>query len=567
MERAVIRVKEGWWEFRDPTEVLVATCIEEVLPQLEQAAASGSYAVGYVAYEAAGAFDPALITHTAEDLPYLYFALFDAPILHEVLPPSDYSWQISSLKAQEDESDFIAHIAAIKEQIAQGATYQVNYTYPLKGEFEGDAYALFTSLMEAQEAPHAAYIQTEAWSILSASLELFFTLEDEQLTSRPMKGTAARGMYEKLDLEQAAVLSSSEKNRAENIMIVDMIRNDMGRIAQPGTVQTTQTYALERYKTLWQMTSTIQSQVSCGVVDVFRALFPCASITGAPKVKTMEIINRLERQPRSVYTGSVGYMTPQGDAAFNVAIRTAIIQQANRSITYGVGSGIVWDSDPILEYAETQIKASLLTTPEPPFSLLESLLWTPQDRCALQEMHMARMARSAAYFDINFDQAQAQAFIDQVTGEGPLKVRLLLHQTGQLDLESAPLRPLSDAAGLRIKLASEPVNRADRFLYHKTTHRHVYAAAEAERIDCDEVILWNARGEITEGTIFNVVIEHEGRWITPPVSCGLLGGVAREKAIQEGRVEEAVIPRELFLQAERIKLINSVRGWCDAVLI
>lgn len=567
MERAIIRVKEAWWEFTDPTEVLAASCIEEVLPQLQKAAESGSYAVGYVAYEAAGAFDPALKTHASEDLPYLYFALFDAPKIHEALPPSDQAWQIESLAALQDESNFITNITKIKEHIAQGATYQVNYTYPLKGRFKGEAYALFTSLIEAQEAPHAAYIQTKDWSIVSASLELFFTLEEGVLTSRPMKGTAARGMYEALDQKQAATLGASEKNRAENIMIVDMIRNDMGRIAQPGTVQTTQTYALERYATLWQMTSTIQSRVSCGVVDVFRALFPCASITGAPKVKTMEIIHALEQQPRSVYTGSVGYMTPQGDAAFNVAIRTALIQQANSALTYGVGSGIVWDSEPILEYAETQIKASLLTTPEPSFSVLESLLWTPSDACALQEMHMARMAQSAAYFDIHFDHKKAQRLIAEVSGDVPLKVRLLLHKNGQLEVESAPLRSRSSASVLQVKLAQEPVNSADRFLYHKTTYRQVYAAAEAERVDCDEVILWNRKGEVTEGTIFNVAIEHEGRWITPPISCGLLGGVGRQLALQEGRLQEAVITRELFLKAERIKLINSVRGWCDAVVI
>jgi para-aminobenzoate synthetase/4-amino-4-deoxychorismate lyase len=565
MERAVIRVDEAWWEFTDPTEVLVATCIEEVLPQLQQAAASGCYAVGYVAYEAAGAFDAALKTHASKDLPCLYFALFDAPIIHEVLPPSDQSWQIASLEAQQDESTFMTDIAAIKEQIAQGATYQVNYTYPLKGKFKGDSYALFTSLMEAQDAPHAAYIQTQDWSIVSASLELFFTLKGGMLTSRPMKGTAARGMYETLDLKQAAALGASEKNRAENIMIVDMIRNDMGRIAEPGTVQTIETYALERYATLWQMTSTIQSRVSCGVVDVFRALFPCASITGAPKVKTMELIHALERQPRSVYTGSVGYITPQGDASFNVAIRTALIQQANASLTYGVGSGIIWDSDPILEYAETQIKATLLTTPEPSFSLLESFLWVPQEGCMLEEMHMERMARSAAYFDIDFNQTEAHGLLDQVTGELPLKVRLLLHKNGKLDVESAPLRSLSSASVLQVKLAGEPVNPADRFLYHKTTHRQVYAAAEAERVDCDEVILWNLRGEVTEGTIFNVAVEREGVWVTPPVASGLLGGVMRAKLLEQGALVEGVISVEELQNASSVRLFNSVRGICDAV--
>jgi para-aminobenzoate synthetase/4-amino-4-deoxychorismate lyase len=279
----------------------------------------------------------------------------------------------------------------------------------------------------------------------------------------------------------------------------------------------------------------------------------------------MELIHALERQPRSVYTGSVGYITPQGDASFNVAIRTALIQQANASLTYGVGSGIIWDSDPILEYAETQIKATLLTTPEPSFSLLESFLWVPQEGCVLEEMHMERMARSAAYFDIDFNQTEAHGLLDQVTGELPLKVRLLLHKNGKLDVESAPLRSLSSASVLQVKLAGEPVNPADRFLYHKTTHRQVYAAAEAERVDCDEVILWNLRGEVTEGTIFNVAVEREGVWVTPPVVSGLLGGVMRAKLLEQGALVEGVISVEELQNASSVRLFNSVRGICDAV--
>ena len=568
MVRAVIRAEEQWWEFTDPIEILCAHSLEEVEPQLRRAAAAGYYAVGYVAYEAAAAFDSALCTHPQGEWPLLYFALFKTPKKYDQLPPCERTeWQVEGLCPRHSETDFLDDIAKIKAQIAQGATYQVNYTYPLEGRFKGDAYALFTTLMEAQDAPYAAYIQTEAWSIISVSLELFFRLEGDRLISRPMKGTAARGPNDAEDRQQAEALQASEKNRAENIMIVDMIRNDMGRIAQAGSVKTTQTYALERYASLWQMTSTIQSRVVGGVEAVFRALFPCASITGAPKVKTMEIITQLERAPRSVYTGSVGYITPKGDATFNVAIRTALIDHRRDTITYGVGSGIVWDSDPLLEYAETQMKATLLTTPTPSFAILESVRWSPEEGMSLANLHLDRMARSASYFDYPFDRAQARALLAQVEGEQALKVRLLLERSGRLHVASAPLEPLSDRAVLEVKLARDPVDPADRFLYHKTTHRQVYAAAEAERNPCDEVILWNSAGEITEGTIFNVAIADQGSWITPPLSCGLLGGVARELALREGTLKEAVISRGMFENAAHIKLFNSVRGWYDAVLI
>ena len=562
---AIVKEDEQWLRFSEPLEILQTACLDEVIPLLERAVKADCYVAGWLSYEVAGAFDEALKTGPAGTVPLMAIGLFKSVERLAILPEAVGEGSLSGLVASVDERAFESAIHSIKEQIAAGATYQVNYSYRLEGEFMGNAYGFFRSLVTGQNAAYAAYVELDNWAVCSASPELFFRLKEGVLESRPMKGTARRGRTPMEDEALADGLRHSEKNRAENIMIVDMIRNDLGRVAETGSVKTVETFALERYPTVWQMTSTVRGVVKGSVLDIFRALFPCASITGAPKVKTMELIESLETEPRGVYTGSVGYWGPNGDGQFNVAIRTAVIDMMHGRLTYGVGGGIVWDSDAMSEYAETLAKAEVLLGERPDFDLLETVLWTPEAGVYLLVRHVERLIASAEFFGRSVDQDALTQLLGSLKGSEPLRVRLLLDEQGLLRMEQKPLQALNEGGPLRVQLASEPIDRGDRWLYHKTTHRAVYAAAEAERVDCEEVILWNREGEVTEGTIFNLAVERQGKWVTPPVTSGLLGGVMRAELLASGAMVEGIILVEELREAGCFRLFNSVRGVRDAI--
>lgn len=573
-QRVVLRdVNAGrWLSFRRPRSVVAAWRIGDVLPALEQVQdavdSGGLYAAGFIAYEAAAAFDSALATlPPCTTLPLLWFGLFEQPDAAVLAPPDaigaglDLAWA-----ADVAEADYTDAIDRIKRYIERGHTYQVNFTYRLRSRFAGDPWQLFLRLAAGKgAAPCAAFVSTPQFAVCSASPELFFTLNGDELLSRPMKGTAARGLT--LDQDQAAVaaLTASEKERAENLMIVDMIRNDMGRVALPGTVRVPRLFTVEKYPTVWQTTSTVTARVRAGIGDILRALFPCASITGAPKVRTMQIIAELETTPRGVYTGMVGFLAPGRRAQFNVAIRTVTIDRARGQAEYGVGGGIVWDSEARREADECRAKAKILSHSPPRFSLLESILWTPGDGYVLLPEHLARLARSARYFDFSCDLHVVRTELDRLEARLSAqrqhrKVRLLLGDDGRISLEAVPLVPQSAAAPPLACLARTPIDPKDRFLYHKTTNRQVYERAKAECPEADEVILWNDRGEVTEGCIANVVAELNGQRCTPPVECGLLPGVCRESLLRKGWMTERVIRTEELTEASRLYLINSVRG-------
>jgi para-aminobenzoate synthetase/4-amino-4-deoxychorismate lyase len=543
--------------------------VDEVLPMLREAETSGMYAAGFVAYEAAPAFDPALMTQDAAGFPLLCLGLFHAPeVLDGVEESPAAAYTVGHLTPSVSKAEFVQAIAGIKERIAEGATYQVNYTYRLNGSFSGDTRAFFHALVNGQKSDYAAYVETDEHAVCSVSPELFIHCSDGRIVSRPMKGTARRGRTFAEDWEQAETLQRSEKDRAENIMIVDMIRNDIGRIAEPGSVETLSRYDVEKYPTVWQMTSTVAGRSSAGIAEIFRALFPCASITGAPKPKTMEIIRGLETTPRRIYTGGIGFMTPQGTASFNVAIRTALIDRLSGTLEYGVGGGIVWDSDADAEYEETLTKARVLTEPRPVFQLLETMLWEPASGLFLLNEHLQRIGKSAAYFDVPVDSfAIREELVRQAAhfGPEPQRIRLLVSQNGAFEVESTPLLAAGRTAPLKIRLAAKPVDSQNVFLFHKTTHRDVYERAKAGIAGCDEVLLWNERHEVTEGCISNVVIRRGTRLITPPVECGLLAGTFREHLLRTGSVEEGVILVEELRAAEEVFLVNSVRKWQKAV--
>lgn len=562
-----------WLRFHSPAEVVVAHRTEEVLPclrQIEKAVDErGQHAAGWISYEAAPAFDAALTVRPSGSLPLLWFGLFPAPEPMELPNAPDLSFR--NWRSSVSPADYEIAFDSIQRHIHEGHTYQVNFSYRLLHDaFDQDPWRTFLFLAHAQRAVYGAYLATDAWRICSASPELFFRLDGTKLESRPMKGTAPRGRSSAQDRSHAEGLLACEKNRAENLMIVDMVRHDMGRICTPGSILADPVCALEKYPTVWQMTSTVRGETYAPISEIFRALFPAASITGAPKKRTMEIIAELETSPRQIYTGTVGFLSPGRRAQFNVAIRTLLIDQARSLGEYGVGGGIVWDSDRAAEQAECRTKARILSTPpRPPFSLLETMLWTPEDGIRLLELHLARMRDSASYFDYAFPAEHIREQIeDGVRGLPPTphRLRLLLAERGQPTLQTLPLTKLTSAPFVRLALARRPVDSANVFLFHKTTHRRVYEEAKADFPLHDDVILFNENGDVTESTIATVVVEIDGVLCTPPVECGLLPGTARAEFLARGLLREQRIPLSVLRAAPRLFTLNSVRGLLPAAL-
>jgi para-aminobenzoate synthetase/4-amino-4-deoxychorismate lyase len=464
--------------------------------------------------------------------------------------------------------EYARALCAIHEAIGAGEVYQVNYTFRLRAPYEGDLLPLFWQLYERQPVPYAAYLDTGAHAIASLSPELFFALDGERITTRPMKGTAPRGLTRADDLQHAERLTRCPKNRAENLMIVDMARNDLGRIARIGSVRVPRLFEAERYATLWQMTSTVVACTDAPLPEIFRALFPAASITGAPKIRATHVIHALERAPRGVYTGAIGVVLPDRHAQFNVAIRTLHYDKVAAQLTFGVGSGIVWDSEQVAEYEECLAKAQVLLAPRPEFELLETLLWRRGRGYFLLEAHLKRLRDSADYFGfaVDADAVRHQLLTVAERFTAPrYRVRLRVNRYGEAQVEHASLAP--ERRVWRVALAHEPVDPREVFLYHKTTHRQVYERARAARPDCDDVILWNTRGEITESTLANVVVRMDGRYYTPPVECGLLAGVYREHLLQRGLLRERVLTPDDLRRAEAVYLINSVRGRIRAEVV
>ncbi|NIA14805.1 MAG: aminodeoxychorismate synthase component I [Nitrospiraceae bacterium] len=548
-----------------PVEVLCAQNLAEVAPclhRIEKAVEQGLYAAGYLSYEAAPAVNPLLTTHDTGDFPPLWFGIYRAM---ETAPPrraQPPAFTIEPWEAEVGEKTYIEAVAQVRELIAAGDTYQVNYTFPMHASFSGDPVNWFHHLCRAQRADHAAYVDTGRFKILSASPELFFRLDGHTLETKPMKGTRPRGLWPEADGQAREDLTRSEKDRAENVMIVDLLRNDMGRISDIGSVTVERLFDVERYETVWQMTSTIRSKTSAPPTQLLRALFPSGSVTGAPKVRTMQIIRQIEPHPRGVYCGAIGWFGPDRQAQFNVPIRTVTIDEETARARYHIGSGITWGSAADAEYAECYDKAAVLTCRRPEFELLESLLHDSGGYWLLDE-HLQRLADSAAHFGYRIDVDEVRDALLELArsfGSAPLKVRLLAGESGSFRLESAPA---TTAVPVRVGFARTPVDESDVFLYHKTTHRGVYAKAKASRPDCGDVLLWNRRGEVTESTTANVVFEIGGRLVTPPVKCGLLAGTMRRRLLAEGTIHEQVVTKADMTRAASIRLINSVRKWID----
>jgi para-aminobenzoate synthetase/4-amino-4-deoxychorismate lyase len=555
-----------WLLFTQPRKVVQATKPQDVLAALDEvrhAVEAGGYAAGYVGYEAAGGLDPAMQTRLpTPGLPLLWFGIYESYTPIAQLPACEAGdlftepWQPSITQSQYNEA-----IAAIKQRIRDGDTYQVNFTLRLHNRFAGDPWKLFLRLQGAQQAHYGAYVRLGRHSICSASPELFFALDEGKVTCKPMKGTVKRGLTNAEDEQRSAWLHHSEKNRAENVMIVDMIRNDLGMVADVGSVEVEELFTVEKYPTVHQMTSTVVARTSCDALDILARMFPCASITGAPKVKTMEIIAGLESMPRGIYTGSIGYVAPQGRSQFNVAIRTVVVDSDTQTAEYGVGGGIVWDSEAADEYAECQTKAAILVRPPQTFDLLETMLWDPVDGIFLLDAHVRRLVDSAEYFGI---EVSAQSLLESLRSYTPAQpglrqvLRVTWSRSAGLRIEEHEIKPVK---GGRVDLAAQARPGVVPNLFHKTTEREFYAGIKASQPGLQDVVLWTEHGEVSESTIANVVVRIGDEWVTPMASVGLLPGVFRAHLLATGVVREGVVSKGDFLTADDVYLVNSVRGW------
>ena len=564
-----------------------------VLLEMQAALARGLYAVPVLTYEL-GAHLLGIHARPA-DTPLAQVLLFER--CERMTAEQAASWVatragtgpdtalagIAGVQANIDEAQFVDAIGRIRDYIAAGDTYQVNYTYRLRFDAFGSIFALYQRLRARQPVPYGALVGLpDGGALLSFSPELFVRHEAGTLLARPMKGTAPGSDDPDTDARRAAELALDPKNRAENLMIVDLLRNDLGRVAQTGSVAVPKLFEVTRFGAVLQMTSTVRAQLrpGAGLAEVLEALYPCGSITGAPKRRTMEIIDELEPDARGVYTGAIGWFDPPasgqtiGDFCLSVPIRTLALgpgEQLRRG-ELGVGAGIVFDSDAQAEYAECRLKARFLTGLRNDFEIFETIKASWEDGPRHLDAHLARIAASCAYFGRSFDTAAARALVVDtclaLPHAGLHRLRLASGADGTLSITAAPLAPLRDP--VRVVLAGTPVESSDIFLRHKTSVRQRYDAAwrAAEAQGAFDALFFNERGELTEGGRSNVFVRVDGRWYTPPLSCGLLPGVTRAVilAAPAWKASERVITRAMLERAEGIMVCNALRGPLLAVL-
>ena len=555
------------YTFTQPIKELKTRDLAEVvdlLAQVESYQEQGYYVVGYVSYEAAPAFEEKLAAHKAPLLGeyLLYFTVHDrvetSPIpltYEEVDLPS--KWQEGTSAENYEKA-----IAQIHHHLRQGDTYQVNYTVQLKQDLSANPFSIYNRMVVEQEAGYNAYVEHDEMAVISMSPELFFEQNDRELTTRPMKGTTQRGVTDQEDLAQASWLEQDPKNRSENMMIVDLLRNDMNRISEVGSEHVERLCQVEQYSTVWQMTSTIKSQLRSDVdlIEIFRSLFPCGSITGAPKIATMEIIRDLEPQPRGVYCGTIGLLLPNGRRIFNVAIRTIQLHQGKA--IYGVGGGITWDSTWESEYREVHQKAAVLYRKQARFKLITTGKIS-QKSLLFEDQHLERLTKASRYFAYPFDPEELRQKIElecqACDSHQDYRLRISLSKSGEMKLSRQILTPLSPSF-CKAKLCLQEADLKQAFTYFKTTHRPHLSLGK------QEIIYHNATGELLETSIGNLVLKIAGKLYTPPTSLGILPGIYRQHLLETGQVEEKVLTLKDLAQAEDIYGCNAVRGMYELLL-
>ncbi|MFW2365239.1 MAG: aminodeoxychorismate synthase component I [Desulforhopalus sp.] len=589
--------------FTDPVDWLVCTAEDsaiDFLDECEKRRREGAYLAGWFAYEFGYLLEPTFshfcqkLLHLSPDpKPLAMLGVFDKPIIFDHstnLFSDNRSWpqtaqtdtlshKIRNIQTNIDHKEYISAIQRIKEYIAAGHTYQVNYTMKLKFDFSGSLADLYRTLRRNQSVSYGAWIRHDNQDIISLSPELFYRVDGERITVRPMKGTMARGRTTKEDTATRSLLQNDPKNRSENIMIVDLLRNDLGRLLYDidgGQIRPQSIFDIETYETLLQMTSTIEGTLKSGrqpeLQQIIKAIFPCGSITGAPKVRTMEIIHELEKEERGVYCGAIGYCGPD-ETVFNVPIRTLLIKDDQGEM--GIGGGIIHDSDPEGEWQESLLKGNFLTRPIPEFQLFETMLWQPGSGYWLLEEHLERITDSASYFLFSCDVNEVNKALEQAADSFTTcqRVRLLLHRDGGLKITATELpvlgfktsRPLQPVVSTPLPEAAFSLIQTDpdsRYLFHKTTVRETYdeARQQATKKNLFEILFTNNRNEVTEGSFTNVFIKKDGLLFTPPLDSGLLNGTFRRFLLRQGHAQEQVLSRQDILAADKVYVGNSVRG-------
>ena len=542
--------------------------IEAAFRDIKSFQQQGYYLAGFTAYELGYALEPKLLTLMPETLsmPLLKFGVFEdyseTRIAETSSPELDVSLGLSPSWSPED---YAKRFNRVIDYIKAGDVYQINLTFPIFGTYQGTGEALYKALRHRQLGRYGGIVSLGGPEILSLSPELFFKTDGQDIMMRPMKGTARRQADPVQDAALRDAMKVDLKSRAENLMIVDLLRNDVSRIAQPGSVKVPELFSLETYATLHQMTSLVQAKMGPGMGfrDIFPSLFPCGSITGAPKIRAMEIIRELEDTPRGAYCGAIGYIDPDGDTCFNVAIRTLTLDKGK--VTYNVGGGVVLDSLAHDEYEEALLKAKVLAASDP--DLIETLRWVPGAGGLRADRHVARMIRSAKALGYPVSRSGLENALLGIQAKCAQRVRLVLNSDGQIIVETADFEPVMEK--WNISLSRKPLTPEVQETRYKVSERHFYDG-ERRRVSaitgCHEVLFCNAKEEICEGSFTSLFAEIDGRLYTPSLSCGLLPGVLREEMLDCGKAAERTLTLDDLEAADRLFVGNSLRGLIEVIL-
>jgi len=575
--------------FCSPHQILTCTRKDQAVSFCEQAdelRQQGFYLAGWLSYEFGYLLEPRLrnfLNNSSDPArPLAMFGVYDKPFVynHKISTFEDgrkwpgcaskkVSFSCTKLRPSISQEQYLQAVDEIKEYIYAGDSYQVNFTLHLDFSFQGSVGELYRALRRNQSVSYGAWLRQNGRDILSFSPELFFTASPEGIEVRPMKGTMTRGRTTAEDKQHALTLSTDEKNRSENIMIVDLLRNDLGRLlfeSGGGEVVPRSLFDVETYESLLQMTSTIaaipRERKMLSLSDLMNSLFPCGSVTGAPKIRTMEIIHELEKRDRGVYCGAVGYAGPES-MCFNVPIRT--IELDGKKGVMGIGSGIVADSDPESEWQECLLKGNFLTNNKAEFQLIETVLWKPDDGFFLLGFHLDRLEDSAGYFHFSYDPAEVRSALEQAVsgGKKAQRVRLLLYRDGRCEVTTTVAGTASlTAETAKVVFSRKHIDPINSHFYHKTTRRSLYNSEYSLAVEQGflDVLFTNAQGQVTEGAISNLFLRKGKQLFTPPVSCGLLAGTYRRLLLEKGRAVEHFLSKEDVVQAEEVFVANSVRG-------
>lgn len=555
------RWKIGNAHFASPVDVLVAETADQVahvVRAAESAATAGYWVAGYIAYDAAPGFDPHLIVPGPSKMPLAWFGVYENHSEPESSPgPVGVGEWTPSMTRQQH----AASVESIIESIEKGDTYQANLTFAMKARLEGSALDLLVSMAQAQSKSFGAYLDLGDVEVISISPELFLAGSGRHVRTQPMKGTAPRGRSAAEDDKMRLALEESEKEAAGNVMVVDLLRNDLGRVSETDSVGVTELLKPERHPTVWQLTSTVEGQLrgEVGLFELLQATFPSGSVTGAPKVSTMEIIAANETVPRGVYCGAIGYLAPGGEAyEFSVAIRTGVV--SDNYLTYHVGGGITFDSMAGAEYEECLWKALVVNSRDRTPDLVETMRYEPDTGIPMLAAHLRRLTASANYWEIPLDLASVGEALSGVEGSRPLKVRLVLGRNGDIDLEHEEIEMVGEPVQLQVSKSG--IDPTDPLWFHKTTERSRYPDP-----DDGEVVLFNVNGQVTETNISNLMVRIDDEWVTPPIESGCLPGVFRQTLIDAREVRERVVTVDELRSAEEIAVTNAVQGYRKAVLI